>query len=366
MRVALDHLPAMTHAPGVGRYARELVRALAPLEDRPELVLARFGRGRAVFDDPALGLVGSERVRRVGAPLPRRLWRALDRIGLGPERFAGSVDLFQRILPGWPPLGALPSVRAVSELPPPGHPDEARIRAELALDDAWIVFSAAGEEALVERFGLPVERVHRTPVGCDHWVRDLPVVRSQPERPYLLVLGALRRARHPDRILDAFDALRPAAPELELVFCGGRGDAAEHLERRLSFSSGRSSVRWIAPVESELPELVAGASALVHLSEGELTPVTPLEALAAGTPVVVSDCSAFREALGDEAIYVPTPLSLRHRKAFPDQLAEAVASKSDRAACQRRIDLAARFTWHDCARRTVEVWNTIAGCRANA
>jgi glycosyltransferase involved in cell wall biosynthesis len=368
VRIGIDYHPATTHAPGTGRYARELVRALASLEGRPELWLAELGGARATIGEPALGLEGRWGVHRRRVPLPRRLLTALEPLGLGPGRLVGPVDLFQRTRPAWPRRLSMPAVRAIAELPTPGAPEEDRVRAELGLDDAWIVFSEQGRLELVERFGLPADRVYRTPVGADHWVRELEPgaldapTNTGPQR--LVVLGALSRSRHPERILDAFDALRSMRADVELVFVGGPGDAAEALTRRLSFASSRSAVRWIPPVESELPRLVAGASALVHRSEGELTPVTPLEAFAAGVPAVVSDSPVFREALGDEATYVPTPLSRRHRLEFPDQLAAALDSALDPGARARRRRLAAPFTWTACARVTIGRWREVLGLDA--
>ncbi|MEO0650888.1 MAG: glycosyltransferase [Planctomycetota bacterium] len=360
MRVGLDYLPAATHFPGVGRYARELVRAVERLDAPPELTLIELGRPERIVPEASLGLTDRPGLRRVVGRLPQRAIDFGERLGFGPERRLGPVDVFQRTRPGWPAIRRAPVVRAVSELPPPGHPSEGAVRAALDRDDAWIVFSAEGEATLVERFGRPAERVHRTPVGCDHWMRDLDADPGPADPPYLLVLGALRTERHPDLVLDAFDKARQSRRDLELVFCGGTGDAAELLQRRLRFASGRSSVRQVAPVEAELPELVARASALVHLTEGELTAVTPLEALAAGTPVVVSDIPAFREALGDEAWYVVTPPSLRHRKALPEQLLAAVDSAQDAGARGGRRRLAANYPWSGCAAATMKVWETVA------
>ena len=47
-RVGLDLWPATTHAPGAGRYARELVRALARLTAPPRLSLLDVGPGARI------------------------------------------------------------------------------------------------------------------------------------------------------------------------------------------------------------------------------------------------------------------------------------------------------------------------------
>ena len=44
-RVGIDYLQAVSHAPGVGRYAREMVRALVRQANCPDLRLFEWGRG---------------------------------------------------------------------------------------------------------------------------------------------------------------------------------------------------------------------------------------------------------------------------------------------------------------------------------
>ena len=57
--------------------------------------------------------------------------------------------------------------------------------------------------------------------------------------------------------------------------------------------------------DDELAALYAGARATVLPSRLEGFGFTPLESLAAGTPVVVSDLPSLRETLGDAALMVP-------------------------------------------------------------
>ena len=65
-RIGLDYWPATTHAPGIGRYARELVRALVQRAEAPYLCLFDAGPGPRTVPEDALGLPsGSQRVRRV-------------------------------------------------------------------------------------------------------------------------------------------------------------------------------------------------------------------------------------------------------------------------------------------------------------
>jgi glycosyltransferase involved in cell wall biosynthesis len=356
--VLVDYLPAVTHAPGIGRYARELVRALVRLPECPELVLHEVGPGERVIGEPALGLAGAAQApRRIARSTPRRLAAWQTRLGLEPG-LRPAPDVVHRVMPGWPPVSAARELLAVSELPSPGSAAEARVAAALARAHA-LVFSGAGRGELSRRFALAGERIHQAPVGCDHWQRDLAGRAVARERT-LIVLGALRPERQPLEILAAFERLHRGGGAERLVVVGGRGPLAQDFERRLLASPARAAVDWRREArESEMGELVARAACLVHLSDGELTAVTPLEAFLAGAAVVGSRLPAFEEALCGEALLVE-----RDTEADPGRLAEAlaagVAAGLDEARAERRRALARPHTWEANARATIGVWRHLA------
>lgn len=355
-RVGIDYLPAVAHAPGVGRYARELVRALAPLEARPTLHLFDVGGGARVMDEPHLGLAGCEGITRRTGPWPRRAVAALGALGYGADRWLGGVDLFHRVLPEHPPVSRAPQVQPVAELPPAGSPADARLGDACRRAAAVVVFSEHYARAVPERYGLDPATVHVTPVGCEHWARLLDGPPPPPPRPRVLVLGAARKARHPLLALGALEALREGGLDAELALHGHPGDAASELEEALGSSPHREAFRWErAPREADMPRTVAGATVLLHLADDEGSPVTPLEALRFGRAVVATDLPAFREALGHQARYVAPG-------AAPAAVAEALAAaleEDDEAGRQQRVQLASGFTWHATAQATLAVWRAV-------
>ncbi len=363
MRVGIDYLPAVTHWPGVGRYARELVRALAPLRERPELALLDLGGEPRTIGEPWLGIEGHGRVTRVSRRTPRRAVNALHRVfGRGADRVLGGVDLFHRILPHYPPVSDAPQTMAVGELPPEGSEAEAELARVLGTLAGVLVASRFGADELVRRFDLPRERVHLVSLGCDHWRRELPEPPPRSGEPTLLVLGAVRPDRHHVTILAAFEELLAKREAARLVIVGGgtRTDR-ERFSSKLRFSPAHQAVEWIdEPDERALPRLVAEAWVLVHLSQGELTAVTPLEAFSFGTAVVTNPGGPFEEALGDEARTFDTG---RGGRPDPSRLAEeiraALATATDPDAHGRRVRVAEPFSWTASARRTVDAWSRV-------
>lgn len=361
MRVGFDHRIARAHAPGAGRYARELARALAPLTGEG-FELALLDLGLEPLDPEvaraALALGPARALRRRRVPLPRRGFARLAcALGLGADRLLGSVDLFHHTRRPFLPVRSARESCAIAELPAPGSREEAELCSDLERMHLVFVFSTVARTELERRFGIPLERIQRVHVGCEHFARELraPVPRADPAE--ILALGAIAHRRRPLALLSAFEALLREGLRARLSFVGRPADAAPDLERALCASPAAAQVEWIrCPVEAELPTRIARASTLVHLAEEELTPVTPLEAFALGTPVVATRLPAFEEALSGAAQLVPLAAIDADPRVLTSHLKLTLNGASDPASRAERRLLAAPFTWERCARESLESW----------
>lgn len=370
LRIAFDYTAAASHWPGVGRYGRELVRALVRLEACPELVLFECGRPGSL-PAAALGLdteIARERVRRIVIPGRERM-RAIKARWLrrGIERALGPVDLVHRAQLDRPPVFGLPCVLPLFELPSDGSADSSRASGMAQKSAAFdsvehvVVGSAAGRQVVLDELGLDPAQVSAVRTGADHWLRDVAAANGMRDRtPYtLVVLGALRHARRTLEILAGFEALHAQRQDVRLHFDGRPGDAADAFQAALAASPARAAVAWNpAPHEQALPDLVSTASVLVHLSQGELSPVTPLEALHFGTAIVTSDVPAFREALPADALI--SAQTERDPHALAAAIARALDSAADPDACRARRALAAPYTWAACAEDHIALWQQLA------
>jgi len=110
--------------------------------------------------------------------------------------------------------------------------------------------------------------------------------------------------------------------------------------------------------DEDLAVLYSAATLHVMPSRYEGFGLTVLEAMACGTPVVCSNTSSLPEVAGEAALLVP-----------PDDMhgwAEAIARVWSDAALRaqmraRGLAQAARFTWENTARQTLEVYRRVAG-----
>ncbi|HEX8102401.1 MAG TPA: glycosyltransferase family 1 protein [Solirubrobacteraceae bacterium] len=176
----------------------------------------------------------------------------------------------------------------------------ARPRA-LAREAARVLCDAEAVRAdLVTAWGLDPARVRAVPLApaIDAGRGQTPRFSSDSKGsdPYFLFVGALEPRKAPEVLLAAHAEARRAGLAAELWFAGeGRVAVGGEGVRRL----GRAG-------DAELPALYAGALALVLPSRLEGFGLPPVEALAHGTPAIVSDLPVFRETLGPEgALYVP-------------------------------------------------------------
>jgi alpha-1,3-rhamnosyl/mannosyltransferase len=112
-------------------------------------------------------------------------------------------------------------------------------------------------------------------------------------------------------------------------------------------------VHWRSYIsDAELAALYGRASAFAFLSDYEGFGLTPLEAMAAGMPIVVLDTEIAREVYGAAALYLERP--------DPDLIAMALERVLlDREERARLLEDGARqvqrYSWRDCAERTLNV-----------
>ncbi|MFO1010070.1 MAG: glycosyltransferase [Planctomycetota bacterium] len=377
MRVAIDYQPAVTHPPGVGRYARELVRALVRLPDRPELALCEFGRAEALYATHELGIAFGDRATvRVERRLPRIALELLARFGRGADVLAGGADVLHQVrVPALPVTTARETI-ALAELPAPGSEDELALARRARRGAGVVVFAREAETRVRRRIELAHDQVLVAPVGSEHWRRTLSALPPPDAPARVLVLGRLGTGRAFEATLAALQLLRERGIDAELRLASGLprpgARVPEGLRAAVAALAGSPAAPFVdaAPitadpraVEAALPALVARSSVLLHLVRDAASAVTPLEALALGLPVVASRIPAFEEVLAEPARALRGAVALveherveREPGILADALATAIARRTDPAA-QDELQLRAEpHTWEASARAHLAFW----------
>ena len=161
--------------------------------------------------------------------------------------------------------------------------------------------------------------------------------------PYLLCVGTKRPHKRFEVAIEAFARLAAESPTLRLRLVGERTAHAARLHAlaaRLGVAHRLDDLEGLS--ESELAAAYAGAEAVLVCSRAEGFGLVPLEAMAAGAPVVATRHSTTSEVVGTAAALVPE----EDAAAMADVVRVWGRDGSTRAA---QVDAgrahAQRFTW---------------------
>ena len=158
-------------------------------------------------------------------------------------------------------------------------------------------------------------------------------------------------------LCEAYQALRRAGRTEKLVVVGRKGWLYQPTFDRLRELGLADEVLFLGYLdEADLPVIYSLATCFCFpsLYEGFGLPV--LEALACGCPVVCSNSSSLPEVGGEAALLVPPTDVAALTQALSRVLDDAGLRDDLRA---RGLRQAARFSWHETARKTRAVYQAV-------
>jgi glycosyltransferase involved in cell wall biosynthesis len=126
------------------------------------------------------------------------------------------------------------------------------------------------------------------------------------QQPYLLYVSTIEPRKNVGTLLQAFRRLRDEYRDVHLVLAGADGWLSKATYDQVDQLGLRGLARFLGFVpDADLPALYRGAAVLAHPAWDEGFGLTPLEAMACGTPVVASSAGALPEVLGSAAAFAP-------------------------------------------------------------
>jgi glycosyltransferase involved in cell wall biosynthesis len=375
LRVAIDATPLIGRPTGVGVFCSGLLTALA---ERPELSVSAFAvswRRRQAIEPLLPGAVVVHQRAMPARPL-HALWRHADVPPV--EWFIGRTDVIHGTNFVVPPSRRARRLVTVHDLTP--------LRFAKFADPATLIFPDLIRRALrsgawvhtpsdfvasevIEAFNANPERVRAVHSGtpelseCQDPLAARRLITSADWWPEgcersVLSLGTAEPRKDLPGLVRAFDKVAEDHGDLALVLVGPDGWGTDALEEAIAASPFRSRIArtgWLE--ESTLAAAIVAASVLAYPSIYEGFGFPPLQAMAAGTPVVATRAGALPEILGDAAELVEVNDSVG--------LAEAMARILDHpeiatVLVEKGRQRAAEFSWSRCAQEMSSLYRDLS------
>ncbi|MDH5637890.1 MAG: glycosyltransferase family 4 protein [Nitrospinota bacterium] len=339
---------------GIGRYIDNLIRALLEQERDHKYVLFLAPEHVGAYSFPG------ERVENVCVKAGKYSLR--EHWALGAMARRAEVDLFHEphfTLPLYTPCKKVVTIHDVIHLlaPKVGTMQKTYARwmisSALKRADQVITVSNHTKENLVAMFGADPDRITVTynaadsgfgPMGREDIDKELG--KLDIAQGYFLFVGSDRPHKNIEAVANAMAVMRP---DTRFVIVGRMAMSAKAL-----FSPFEGRVTFVNNAgKKTITALYAGARALFFPSYMEGFGLPPLEAMACGTPTVVSNRSSIPEVVGEAAALVdPDDVAgaaeLLERLRDDERFHTELASKG--------MAQAASFSWKETARRTLEVY----------
>lgn len=151
--------------------------------------------------------------------------------------------------------------------------------AEIALADHVLTVSELARRTYLEA-GVPAEKVHAVTLGADLELFSPEGIEKNGPLTFLFA-GATIRRKGFDLLVEAFERVRSEIPDVRLRIAGPRGDLGHLL---------KPSADFLGPVtQPELAAELRRADVLVLPSRNDSYAMVVSEALASGTPALISE-----------------------------------------------------------------------------
>ncbi len=366
MRVALNGLFLAYPATGTGQYLRELVNALR----------AQFPHDEFIFLAPRADSTAPARVEIQPTRFARENPAKLEFEQIIFPRAATKFDLAHVPHFGSPLFPTHPTIVTIHDLIPrvlPAYRGGARVRlytrlASLAARRADVIIadSFASARDIETELEIPRRKIHVVHLGVHARFEPPPRaeiarVRAKYKLPenFVLYLGGFDVRKNVMRVVETFAGL--GTGDASLVLAGKLPDAdseffpdPQMLAEKFGVLNRTHFIGFVA--EEDKPALYAAARVFLYPSRYEGFGLPPLEAMACGTPVIVSNSASLPEVVGDAGFL----LDAHDAQGWSNALRELLSNETRWNELHARgLEQAKNFSWERAARETMDVYRGV-------
>lgn len=379
MNIAFDALPLMGRLTGIGYCEAGQVNAMTALHPEHQFTLNYFAMRHLDERNADLQPYLRKNVTAKHAFCSPYGYRLLSSFIPVPYRwfFGKDADIthfFNYIIP---PFVHGKTVVTVHDMVYRAFPETVRGRTKHMLDlglvtsmkraDRIVTDSEFSKSEIIKYYPEFAEKIRVVPCGVDlekfrpetdaaniARVRETYGLSEQ----YFLYLGTLEPRKNLERLIDAYAQFAKAHENpAQLVLAGGKGWLYDGIFAKVQSLGLEDKVIFTQYIASEdMCALMSGALAFTFPSIYEGFGMPPLEAMACGTPVLVSDAASLPEVTGDSAVIVKPDST--------DSIAEGLHRLFTDADLRARLraeglERAKLFSWERSAQMLYDVYSEL-------
>ncbi len=230
-----------------------------------------------------------------------------------------------------------------------------------------ITISQSTKRDIVRVLGIPESKITVIPLGFDKKMEErqsknkIEEVKKKYHLPqnYLLHIGTLEPRKNLDFLIDVFAEViqKDDKNDLHLVITGKKGWYYEGLFEKVKNLSLEKRVIFTGYIDEEdKAAIYQGARIFTFPSIYEGFGLPPLEAMAAGIPVISSNTSSMPEVIGDAGILI----SPYDKSAWVKAICDVDSSEKLRSEMIRKnLDQVKKFSWDKTAEKTIEIYTKV-------
>ncbi|OGC07812.1 hypothetical protein A2230_00425 [candidate division WOR-1 bacterium RIFOXYA2_FULL_36_21] len=367
MRIGIDARPLSSQRSGIGRYLYGLINALEEIDKQNEYFLYSHKE----FSLPFKNLrwhkrVGSKFFSKIGTlylllAMPRQIKK-------------DQIDVFwgtQNILPFFLPCKKIltvhdfvwrffPKTMTFYNL----YVNRLFAGKSIQISDCFMAVSQSTADDLIRLFNIKRDCISVVHNGIELSFgatrrRNLIEGKFNISCKYILTVGTIEPRKNIISLVKAFKKYQERVDsEVQLVVVGARGWANSSLFDTIrKFNFKDDAIRFLGHIsDDDLKRLYSSAEVFVFPSLYEGFGFPPLEAMACGCPVIVSNTSSMPEVCGDAAFYI-NPYDIEN---IVNALNSVLSNQNLRnLLIEKGLNRVKLFTWEESAQKVLDLFNSV-------